>query len=184
MTLLTRRSFLAGAGAIGGSVLLPGPVGGALAADAQALAIPDLIDARLHGNSLVLRAESGEAEIFPDWWARTAGFNGPHLGPTLRLHRSDEVEITVSNALRESTAVHWHGLLAPSNVDGGPHQPIAPGADWRPQVRVDQPAATLWYHAHLHGRIGPQVYAGMAGMLIVTDDEEQRSLCRPLTGPM
>ena len=48
MTLLTRRSFLAGAGAVGvGSVRLP--AGRALAADAQALAIPDLIDARSRG---------------------------------------------------------------------------------------------------------------------------------------
>src|SRR5918993_1265844 len=34
-------------------------------------------------------------------------------------------------------------------------------------------AATLWYHSHVHGRTAEQVYAGLAGLLLVTDDDEK-----------
>ena len=34
---------------------------------------------------------------------------------------------------------------------------------------VDQPAATLWYHPHLHGETAAQVYRGAAGMFLVDD---------------
>jgi FtsP/CotA-like multicopper oxidase with cupredoxin domain len=54
-------------------------------------------------------------------------------------------------------------------MDGGPHQPIAPGATWSPAWTIDQPAATLWYHPHPHGATAGQVYRGLAGMFIVDD---------------
>jgi FtsP/CotA-like multicopper oxidase with cupredoxin domain len=38
---------------------------------------------------------------------------------------------------------------------------------------IRQPAATLWYHSHAHGRTAEQVYAGLAGLLLVTDDDEK-----------
>jgi bilirubin oxidase len=37
-----------------------------------------------------------------------------------------------------------------------------------PAIRNE--AATLWYHAHLMGHTGEQVYRGLAGMIIVDDD--------------
>lgn len=64
--------------------------------------------------------------------------------------------------MRETTAVHWHGLVVPAEADGGPHQSIQPGATWRPRMKIDQPAATLWYHAHVHGETAQQVYVGLA----------------------
>ena len=103
----------------------------------------------------------------------TLGYSGSYLGPTLRVHRGDEVEMAVTNALGEDTTVHWHGLLVPGELDGGPHQTIRPGSTWRPVLPIRQPAATLWYHSHAHGRTGEQVYAGLAGLLIVSDDEER-----------
>ena len=60
----------------------------------------------------------------------------------------------------------------PAQLDGGPHQLIAPGATWRPVLPVRQPAATLFYHSHVHGETARQVYRGLAGVLIVADDAE------------
>jgi blue copper oxidase len=37
------------------------------------------------------------------------------------------VTIDFTNHLPEPTTVHWHGLIIPGEVDGGPHQPIEPG---------------------------------------------------------
>ena len=58
----------------------------------------------------------------------------------------------------------------PARYDGGPHQPIDPGQTWSPTWTIEQPAATLWYHPHPHGRTEKHVYRGLAGLFIVDDD--------------
>ncbi|RYY61743.1 MAG: copper oxidase, partial [Comamonadaceae bacterium] len=167
---IRRRSLLQGlSGAAGVSLL-----GGAVAQDGpRRLPIPPLLDARAQGGRIELAAQPGETEFWPGARSATAGYNGGYLGPTLRVHSGDEVRVRVTNRLQEDTTVHWHGLLVPSAVDGGPHNTIAPGARWEPVVPVRQAATTAWYHAHPHMRTGPQVYAGLAGMLIVTDAQEE-----------
>ena len=97
--------------------------------------------------------------------------NGTYLGPTLRASRGDVVEISVHNGVDEATTMHWHGMNLPARMDGGPYQPIEPGATWRPTWAIDQPAATLWYHPHPHGNTAAHVHRGVAGMFIVDDDE-------------
>ena len=172
---LSRRSFLAGAALIGVGALVARPLWNAIgsAAELQPLRIPALLDARAQGARLSLQVQTGTTEFFPGRTSETLGYNGSHLGPTLRVHRGDDVEIAVTNTLKEDTTVHWHGLLIPAELDGGPHQLIQPGATWRPTLPIRQPAATLFYHPHVHGRTGEQVYAGLAGLLLVTDDEER-----------
>lgn len=172
--MLSRRSLLAGAAAGAGSAFLARSSWQvAAAAEPQPLRIPDLIDARKQGQAISLKAQAGSTTFFPGRESRTLGYNGSYLGPTLRLHRGDDVEVAVTNALAEDTAVHWHGLLTPAELDGGPHQGIRPGATWRPVLPVRQPAATLFYHSHVHNRTAEQVYAGLAGVLIVSDDGER-----------
>jgi FtsP/CotA-like multicopper oxidase with cupredoxin domain len=115
-----------------------------------------------------LRAQAGRSE-FGHGQTPTWGFNGAYLGPTLRASRGDEVLVNVHNGLGEATTVHWHGMHLPARMDGGPHQPIEPGATWSPTWRVDQPAATLWYHPHPDERTESHVYRGLAGMFILDD---------------
>jgi len=136
------------------------------------LPVPPLLDARAHGQALGLTAQAGQTEFFPGKSSATLGYNGSYLGPTLRVHRGDDVQVSVTNALKVDTTVHWHGLLVPGELDGGPHQLVRPGATWRPVLPIRQAAATLWYHSHVHGRTAEQVYAGLAGLLIVADKEE------------
>ncbi|WP_308196086.1 multicopper oxidase domain-containing protein [Blastococcus sp. KM273129] len=88
------------------------------------------------------------------------------------------VRVDVTNDLPEVTTVHWHGHELPAAMDGGPHQEIAPGASWHPSWRIDQPAATTWYHPHPHGATADQVVRGMAGMFIL-DDDASRALDLP-----
>ena len=144
-----------------------------VAATLQPLRIPDLLDASKLANSVALEVQVGNTEFFPGKASKTLGYNGSYLGPTIRVNRGDEVEIAVTNALKEDTTVHWHGLLIPAELDGGPHQLIRSGATWRPRLPIRQPAATLFYHPHVHGRTGAQVYSGLAGVLLVTDDAER-----------
>lgn len=49
---------------------------------------------------------------------------------------------------------------------------ISPGETWSPNWSIDQPAATLWYHPHLHGETTRHVMMGLAGMVILKDAQE------------
>jgi len=117
----------------------------------------------------VLTAARGVHAFFPGDEVRSYGISAPMLGPVIRLHRGETTGIRVENALSRVTTLHWHGLIVPGDVDGGPHNVVAPGASWDIELTVDQPEATAWYHAHPHGETAEQVYAGLAGMLIVED---------------
>ncbi|WP_433056973.1 multicopper oxidase family protein [Dactylosporangium sp. CS-033363] len=123
-----------------------------------------------------LRAQPGDSD-FGHGTTRTWGYNGSFLGPTLRAKRGEPVVVNVSNALAESTTVHWHGMHLPAAMDGGPHRPIPTGGSFQAAWTIDQPAATLWYHPHPGERTATQVYRGLAGLFIVDDDEPaQRAL--------
>jgi len=142
----------------------------------QRLAIPPL--ARPHVTAdgtrvFDLTADEGTATLRPGEPTKTWGFNGPYLGPTLRAARGEKVRVNVHNALDETTTVHWHGMHLPARFDGGPHQPIAPGRTWSPHWRVDQPAATLWYHPHQHGQTEDHVNKGLAGMFILDEPDSE-----------
>jgi FtsP/CotA-like multicopper oxidase with cupredoxin domain len=117
-----------------------------------------------------LTLAEGRSELLPGTVTKTWGANGPILGPTLRLRRGERVAVDVENRLPETTSLHWHGMHLPAAMDGGPHQPIEPGATWRPTWEIEQRAATLWYHPHLHRSTAAHVYRGIAGFILVDDD--------------
>jgi blue copper oxidase len=101
------------------------------------------------------------------------GISASYLGPVVRVRNGDTIPFRVENRLDEETTLHWHGLLVPSQVDGGPHNTIGPGAVWSPELRISQPAATTWFHPHPHGRTARQVYAGLAGIMIISDGADR-----------
>ncbi len=135
------------------------------------LRIPALLLPRAENGEKVfeLAAQPGESAFFPGLRTRTLGFNGSYLGPTLRLRAGDRVRLRVGNQLDEPITVHWHGMHLPAAMDGGPHQVIEPGQTWQPYWTVENEASTLWYHSHLMGKTGGQVYRGLAGLIIVDD---------------
>jgi len=141
--------------------------------DGAVLPVPELLDGRREGDTLLydLTARRGAREILPGLSTDTFGFNGDMLGPVLRLTRGETVQLNVTNRLGEPTTCHWHGMHVPAVADGGPHQIIPDGATWQASFPVTNEAATYWYHSHLMGRTGEQVYKGLAGMIIVDDPE-------------
>lgn len=173
MAAVNRRSLLAGVGLLLGAGACSRPSAAVGGSSQAALPIPPLIDARQQGGSVGLRVQTGQTAFYPGRLSNTLGYNGSYLGPTIRVHRGDDVNMSVANALAADTTVHWHGLLIPGELDGGPHQIISPGKTWRPTLSIRQPAATLLYHSHVHGLTAEQVYSGLAGALLVTDEEEQ-----------
>ena len=141
------------------------------------LAIPPLLEDKNpeDGKSeFDLIAQTGQTEFIKGHKTETLGYNGSYLGPIIKINKGDEIKINVENTLEETTTVHWHGLEVVGEMDGGPHQVIKSGTTWSPYFTVDQPAATLWYHPHLLGKTGEQVYKGLAGLIYIEDEESEK----------
>jgi FtsP/CotA-like multicopper oxidase with cupredoxin domain len=97
---------------------------------------------------------------------------GAYLGPIIRVRTGQRIRIDLVNGLEESTIIHWHGLHVPDDMDGHPRFAIAPGARYVYEFVVVNRAGSYWFHPHPHGRTGKQVYAGLAGLFLVSDAEE------------
>jgi blue copper oxidase len=171
MIRLSRRTvLLAGAWAV--TEFGPG------AMRAQEGARPSLpIPAELRADAsgtIRLAARTGSMRIVGDRETATYGVNGPYLGPAIRVRRGEKVVAQVSNNVPETITMHWHGLIIPGAADGGPHQVIPPGKQWQTELEVDQPAATLWFHPHIYPTTAQEVIRGLAGLLIIDDEESSR----------
>jgi FtsP/CotA-like multicopper oxidase with cupredoxin domain len=111
-----------------------------------------------------LKGDVNSLQILPD----------SYLGPILRVRQGQRVRVNFHNNLPtgQATVVHWHGLILPEDMDGHPRFAIQPGQRYVYEFEVVNRAGTNWFHPHPDGLTGGQVYAGLAGLLLVTDDEE------------
>jgi len=100
-------------------------------------------------------------------------YNGAVPGPLLEFVEGQHVTIRFDNRLPLDTTVHWHGLLVPPDQDGNPMDPVRPGASRIYEFDVPAgTAGTYWYHPHAHQSVAEQVARGLAGPLIIRDDED------------
>lgn len=200
MTDPQRRRFLIGL-TVGGAATVAGPIalwrytgghGHSLGAPPDLQSLPPdarfVQPLRLPGSAgpmaeidlrapLELSAQATQSNLFPGpatavwaYAARTAA--GEALNPLLRARRGDSIDVGLRNRLNEDTTVHWHGLHVDEANDGSGLHPVAAGASRRYRLRVDNRAGLYWYHAHPHGRTGAQLQRGLAGLLLVEDEEE------------
>ncbi len=171
MPRITRRRFIAG-----GASLAAAATGGALPGRAPGangrptLPVPPELRADATG-TIALQTEKGVRRFLPGVETPTYGFNGPYLGPALRVRRGEKVVIRATNRLGEDVSMHWHGLKIPGAVDGGPYNLIKPGRVWDAQLSIEQPAATCWFHPHVYPATAEQVLKGLAGLFLIDDDE-------------
>ncbi len=133
---------------------------------------PVLIPGTLSGTEFTLNLQNATFQFYEGINTTTMGANGSVLGPTLIMQKGDFVDITVNNDLADTTTIHWHGMHVSAENDGGPHTTIDPGGSWNPSFTVMDKAATYWYHPHLHQMTNKHVSLGIAGFIIVKDDEE------------
>lgn len=102
--------------------------------------------------------------------SQTLGINHSYLGPVIRAKQGQTIPFDVANNIGEVSTIHWHGLHIPGDVDGGPHQEIADGGVWSPDVPIVQHASMNWFHSHMHGKTAQQTHNGLAGVLLIEDD--------------
>lgn len=85
--------------------------------------------------------------------------------PTLHFKQGDLVTINVTNLMNVETALHWHGLLVPWQMDGvkGVTQNgIKKGETFKYRFKLEQ-SGTYWYHAHA----GLQEQSGIYGAIVI-----------------
>lgn len=173
---MQRRDFLKYSVALGVASALPLWSRSVFAADRPALLIPDLLTADA-SNRMQLIVQAGQSS-FAGKTATTWGYNGSLLGPAVKLSKGQSVTVDIHNQLAEETTLHWHGLEIPGEVDGGPQGIIPAGGKRSVTFTPDQRAATCWFHPHQHGKTGHQVAMGLAGLVLI-EDEEIRKLLLP-----
>ena len=106
------------------------------------------------------------------------GFNGGSPGPVLRFTEGEQVTLNVTNALTESTSIHWHGLILPYQQDGVPtisFDGIEPGETFTYSFPIIQ-SGTYWYHSHSNlqepeGAFGAIVITPKGGERVQSDRE-------------
>ncbi|WP_290702261.1 copper resistance system multicopper oxidase [Amphritea sp.] len=91
--------------------------------------------------------------------------------PILRFKEGDKITLNVANNLSETSSIHWHGLILPSNMDGVPglsYDGIKPGEHFTYQFDAKQ-SGTYWYHSHS----GYQEQTGLYGAIIIDPIEPE-----------
>lgn len=133
---------------------------------------PVIIPETISGTSFDLVLQNGTFQFFTGQATNTMGVNGNILGPTLIMQQGEIANIYVVNNLNDTTTIHWHGMHVSASNDGGPHTTIAPNESWNPSFTVLDKAGTYWYHPHLHEKTNKHVSLGIAGFIIVKDEDE------------
>jgi FtsP/CotA-like multicopper oxidase with cupredoxin domain len=172
--MLDRRGMLQLSGGLAAAALSPWR---ALASGIELPAIPQaptrrpepgLIEVDLDARAKSLPIGSQRARL----WTYGGSFPGRALeareGETLRLH--------FTNRLPEPTNLHFHGLhIPPTGTADNIWLHIPPGERFTYEFTVPKgEAGTYWYHPHLHGTIARQLWAGLAGPIIVRGPEDDR----------
>ncbi len=97
--------------------------------------------------------------------------NGQIPMPELHFTEGDTAEIYVHNESRETTSIHWHGLILPNEQDGVPYltsAPIKSKATHLYKFPIVQ-NGTYWYHSHWQ----LQEQIGMYGAFIIHKRNEK-----------
>ncbi len=106
-------------------------------------------------------------ETMPGKTEKARGYNKMIPGPVLRATEGDKVRVVVKNNLKESSSIHFHGLLVPNKMDGVPfvtQDPITPGATFTYEFTLKN-SGTHMYHSH-HNSMD-QVNRGLLGAFII-----------------
>ncbi len=112
-------------------------------------------------------------------------YNGSFPAPTIRVRKGDLLKVRFRNSLpptsqrndlgftRNVTNLHTHGWhVSPSGNADNIFLHFKPDEEFEFVYNTSlQEAGTLsWYHPHVHGLVAEQLWAGLAGVLVVEDE--------------
>ena len=140
----------------------------------------------VHGNQLLepklvdgvkvyeLTASEMQWETEPGKMVTAMAYNRQVPGPQIRVREGDRVRVILKNELKQSTAIHFHGLEVPFDQDGVPfitQPPVKPGASYTYEFTVPN-AGSHMYHSHHNAAV--QVGLGLLGAFIVEPKNKAR----------
>jgi CopA family copper-resistance protein len=164
MNIISRRQFVKGI-TIGGAALTISP----------SLLLAQLNNKTpqvLSGN--VFNLSIGEQQVNFTGVERIATtVNNSLPAPILRFKEGEDITLYVKNNLKETTSIHWHGLILPSEMDGVPDisndfHGIKPGETFTYRFKAQQ-SGTYWYHSHS----GFQEQTGLYGSIVIDPIEKE-----------
>ncbi len=123
-----------------------------------------------------ITCEEIDWETAPGMKVPAMAYNGMIPGPEVRATVGDKVRIVMTNKMTQSTAVHFHGLLVPNEVDGVPYAtqpPIKPGETQQFEFTLKN-AGSHMYHSHHNA--AEQVTRGLLAPFIVEPADKSKEL--------
>jgi manganese oxidase len=106
--------------------------------------------------------------------ANAMAYNETVPGPEIRVTEGDKVRVVVKNELTQSTAVHYHGVLLPNNMDGVPfitQPPIKPGETFTYEFTAKNPGSHMY---HSHHNAAEQVTRGLLAPFIIEPKDKSK----------
>ncbi|MBI3538055.1 MAG: multicopper oxidase domain-containing protein [Chloroflexi bacterium] len=136
---------------------------------------PKRLPFKLDGATKVfeITCEELEWETAPGQKIAALTYNRVVPGPEIRVTEGDTVRVIVTNKMKESTAIHWHGVHTPNKMDGVPYvtqPPIKPGETFTYEFSA-KPIGSHMYHSHHNA--AEQVTKGLLGAFIVEPKDKK-----------
>jgi FtsP/CotA-like multicopper oxidase with cupredoxin domain len=138
---------------------------------------PRVIRPAVKGDDLdkyAITVKPGTAEILPGYDTPILGYDGSYPGPTFRVKRDKTAQVTFTNQAQRDLVVHLHGGVTPPDSDGYPADIFANGTSKTYTYTNVGNSALLWYHDHSHGETARTLYAGLAGMYVLEDPNDEQ----------
>ena len=161
---MQRRTFIKGVATVS--------ISGLVATNLKAEIKKEKIDLRdtLKGNEFFLTIDYTSVNLTGKQSIATT-INGQIPGPTLVWQEGETVTLHVTNYLKDSSSIHWHGIILPASMDGVPgisFEGIPPGETFTYKFKVQQ-HGTYWYHSHS----GYQEQTGLYGAIVIKPKEKE-----------
>ena len=134
------------------------------------------LDFTMDGDTKVFKVTCQDIdwEVEPGKVIKAMAYNGTVPGPEIRVTQGDKVRIEVTNEMRQSTGVHFHGIHVPNSMDGVPYvtqPPIKKGETFNYEFVASNPGSHMY---HSHHNAAEQVTKGlMAPFIIEPADKSQ-----------
>jgi FtsP/CotA-like multicopper oxidase with cupredoxin domain len=90
------------------------------------------------------------------------GYNGQYPGPLLEVAKGSEIVVRFTNALPDSSSIHWHGIRLDNAFDGV--TAVQQGRDFTYRVHFPD-AGIYWYHPHVREDVQQEL--GLYGNILV-----------------
>lgn len=134
------------------------------------------LEPEMDGDTKVFKlvAEEIDWEVNEGNIVAVLAYNRQVPGPVIRVTEGDKVRVIFTNKMKQSHAIHWHGLLVPNSVDGVPFitQPVVKTGETFTYEFTLRNSGSHMYHSHHNA--AEQTTRGLLGAFIVDPKDKSK----------